>query len=50
MNARPVVGLREGAWLRVRGDTLRLEGLSGARIFRRGAEPEEAPPGTDLDV
>ncbi|MAG55896.1 MAG: dipeptidase PepE [Planctomycetes bacterium] len=48
MNTHPVVGLREGGWLRVRGDEIRLEGLSGARIFRRDAEPEEAEPGAEL--
>jgi dipeptidase E len=48
-NAAPVVGLREGAWLRREGDSLRLEGRNGARLFRRGEEPEELAPGTALD-
>jgi dipeptidase E len=48
-NATPVVGLREGAMLRVeRGDTV-LKGVSGARIFRRGHEPVETEPGTTLN-
>lgn len=42
-----VLGLREGAWLSREGQKLRLEGNS-ARLFRRGQEPEEHPPGTDL--
>ena len=48
-NDRPVVGLREGAWLRVDGRTLALEGRSGARLFRRGQAAEEFPSGSRLD-
>lgn len=48
MNARPVVGLREGAWLVVHGETCRLEGTTGARLFRRGNEPLEFQPPADL--
>jgi dipeptidase E len=43
-NEIPVVGLREGAILRVRGDSIRLVGLAGARVFRRGQEPVEVTP------
>ncbi len=43
-NATPVVGLREGAILRVEGDMVLLEGQAGARIFRRGQEPVEVAP------
>ena len=48
-NDRVVVGLREGTWARIEGDEGRLGGATGARIFRRGAEPEERPPGAALD-
>jgi dipeptidase E len=48
-NDAPVVGLREGAWLRREGRSLRLEGRNGARVFRRGAAPEELAPGTSVD-
>jgi len=48
-NERPVVGLREGAWLRREGRSLRLEGANGARLFRRDAAPEDVSPGTALD-
>jgi dipeptidase E len=43
-----VVGLREGSWLRRRGSSLRLDGVAGARLFQRGADPEEFQPGADL--
>jgi dipeptidase E len=43
-NDTPVVGLREGAWLLVEGDSVLLKGSSGARIFRRGQAPVEATP------
>ena len=43
-----VLGLREGGWVRVEGTTAHLGGLRGARIFRRGREPEERPVGADL--
>jgi dipeptidase E len=48
VNDVAVVGLREGCWLRRRGDSLELEGISGARLFQRGAEPSEHAPGEDL--
>ncbi|MGW8377066.1 dipeptidase PepE [Streptomyces sp. ODS28] len=48
-NDVPVLGLREGTWLRRAGERLELGGVSaGARLFRRGAEPVEHGPGADL--
>lgn len=47
-NATPVVGLREGSWIRVEEGRARLGGARPARIFRRGASPEERRPGADL--
>jgi dipeptidase E len=49
-NETPVVGLREGAWLRVDGETVRLEGRNGARIFRRGRPSFEWPTDVDLTL
>jgi dipeptidase E len=48
-NATPVVGLREGAMLRVEQGSTLLKGSTGARIFRRGLPPVEVQPGTTLD-
>lgn len=48
MNERVVVGLREGSWLKIEGDRAGLEGSQPARIFRRGADPEEVQPGGDV--
>lgn len=47
-NDVPVLGVREGAWLRRRGDTLHLGGETGARLFLRGEEPREYSDGADL--
>ena len=48
-NTTPVVGLREGTMLHVDDNSYTLLGLKPARIFRRGQEPVEVPPGTRLD-
>ena len=48
-NDAPVVGLREGAFLRVEGGGVVLGGEGGARIFRRGAAPVEASAGARID-
>jgi len=48
-NDVPVVGLREGAMLRVEGDAVELRGRAGARIFRRGLEPVEVAPVARLE-
>ncbi|HKU73148.1 MAG TPA: dipeptidase PepE [Pyrinomonadaceae bacterium] len=48
-NETPVVGLREGAMLRIENGETILKGSTGARIFRRGFEPVEISLGTKLD-
>ena len=47
-NDRAVVGLREGAWVRVEARAVHLGGANGARIFRRAQEPEERVAGESL--
>jgi dipeptidase E len=48
-NEVPVLGLREGAWIRVDGNRGRLGGERGARLFHPGRPPEERAPGATLD-
>lgn len=48
-NDVPVVGLREGAMLRIEEGVTLLKGSTGARIFRKGQEPLEVLPGAVLD-
>jgi dipeptidase E len=48
-NETTVVGLREGAIVRVEHGATVLKGSSGARIFRKGLAPMEVMPGTRLD-
>jgi len=48
-NETPVVGLREGAMLRIENGETILRGSTGARIFRRGFDPLEVSPGAKLD-
>lgn len=47
-NTLPVLGLREGSWLDVKGDQIILKGNLSARLFRQNQEPEELEPQTDL--
>jgi dipeptidase E len=48
-NDTAVVGLREGAMVRLDEGATILKGSTGARIFRRGRQPIEVKPGTRLD-
>ena len=50
VNCRPVVGLREGAWLRIEGGAVHLEGSSGARLFFPEKTPLEAMPPSRLEL
>jgi dipeptidase E len=49
-NDTPVVGLREGAMLRIENGETILRGSTGARIFRRGLEPIETLPGAHINA
>jgi dipeptidase E len=48
MNETPVLGIREGAYLRIENGAITLGGRKGARLFRRGQEPSEHQPGERL--
>lgn len=47
-NPQSVLGLREGSWLEVMGNTITLKGDLQARLFQQGKEPIELETGTDL--
>lgn len=48
-NAQPVVGLREGAILKMQNSQVILTGVKGARVFRKGQDPQEFLPDIELD-
>tara|TARA_R110000851_G_scaffold298770_1_gene454372 strand:- start:92265 stop:92969 length:705 start_codon:yes stop_codon:yes gene_type:complete len=48
-NTIPVIGLREGSWLRVKDDEIILKGALKARVFEQGKEPYEVQSGATLD-
>ena len=44
-NTQPVIGLREGSWLRREGEKLELKGVLSARLFEKDRAPRELAPG-----
>lgn len=47
-NETPVLGMREGAWVRATSGSVILGGTRGARIFRRGESPVEKTTGDEI--
>ena len=47
-NTVPVLGLREGSWLDVKGNSITLKGNLSARVFKQNQEAEELKTGSDL--
>lgn len=47
-NAIPVLGLREGSWLEVKGEKIILKGSLQATLFKQNQNPEELEPESDL--
>lgn len=47
-NDVPVLGLREGSWLRVREGVASVQGARPARLFARGDLPRELAAGSDV--
>nr|WP_321246296.1 dipeptidase PepE [uncultured Psychroserpens sp.] len=47
-NTQPVIGIREGSWLEVKGDTITLKGTLDARIFEYDKTPYEIKTGSEL--
>ena len=50
LNPQPVVGLREGSWLKIDGQKITLEGNLSARIFEQNKTPYEIIPGSSLST
>jgi len=49
-NTLPVIGLREGSWLRVNGNEIVLLGPHSARIFEQQKEPYEIEPSSIITL
>lgn len=47
-NTQPVIGLREGSWVQVKDNAIKLRGKLNARIFEYGKAPYEVKPKADL--
>jgi dipeptidase E len=47
-NSQPVIGLREGSWIAVKGESITLKGDLDARIFEYNKLPYEIKTNTDL--
>ena len=47
-NSIPVLGLREGSWLEVKGDKITLKGNLKARLFLQNETPQELETESDL--
>lgn len=48
-NTQPVIGLREGSWIRVKNNEIKLKGILQARIFEYAREPYEIETDTYLN-
>lgn len=44
-NSQPVIGIREGSWLRLENNRLELKGPHSARLFEAGQKPRELEAG-----
>ncbi len=48
-NDIPVIGLREGNWVRAKDQDVSIQGTQSTRIFEQGKTPYEVAPGTSLN-
>jgi dipeptidase E len=49
-NNQPVIGLREGSWLKVKNDSIVLKGKLTARVFEHNKTPYEVSPEVELNT
>ena len=49
-NSQTVIGLREGSWIGVNNESIRLKGPLTARIFKQGLQPFELESGEELSL
>ena len=49
-NTEPVLGIREGSWLRINGESITLKGKLPARIFEYNKSPYEIETEADLSL
>ena len=49
-NSQPVIRLREGSWLDVKGEQIILKGSLSARLFRQNQETIEVESGSEMKV
>ncbi len=49
-NTQPVIGLREGSWLAIKGNSIKLGGTLSARIFEQGKKPYEVESEKTIDI
>ena len=47
-NPQPVIGLREGSYLEVKGSKITLRGPLKARVFEKNKKPYEIAPTSDI--
>ncbi len=48
-NTQPVIGIREGSWLKIKNDSILLKGTLPARIFEHDKDPYEVDPDTEFN-
>lgn len=49
-NSIPVLGLREGSWLEVKGETITLKGDFSVRVFEKNKTAYEIKPNTNIST
>lgn len=49
-NSIPVLGLREGSWLEVKGETITLKGDFSVRVFEKNKKAYEIKPNTNIST